>query len=93
MYHSFDPRPYIYELLKMLQDKTKYDVFTFERLPKNLNIKNVFVGNCDVDDFLQLFLNASFVVTNSFHGTAFALNFGIPLYSIIKKIMILMIDK
>ncbi|HHX68428.1 MAG TPA: polysaccharide pyruvyl transferase family protein [Gallicola sp.] len=85
MYHSFDPRPYIYELLKMLQDKTKYDVFTFERLPKNLNIKNVFVGNCDVDDFLQLFLNASFVVTNSFHGTAFALNFGIPLYSIIKK--------
>ncbi|RON08593.1 polysaccharide pyruvyl transferase [Pseudomonas brassicacearum] len=29
-------------------------------------------------DYISLFANASFVITNSFHGTAFALNFGIP---------------
>lgn len=29
-------------------------------------------------DYVSLFANASFVITNSFHGTAFALNFGIP---------------
>lgn len=29
-------------------------------------------------EFLGLFQNASFVVTNSFHGTAFAVNFRIP---------------
>ncbi|MFJ2363726.1 polysaccharide pyruvyl transferase family protein [Pseudomonas sp. NPDC087697] len=29
-------------------------------------------------DYISLFANASFVITNSFHGTAFAVNFGIP---------------
>ena len=29
-------------------------------------------------EFLQLFMNADFVITDSFHGTCFALNFGIP---------------
>ncbi|MCU1753100.1 polysaccharide pyruvyl transferase family protein [Pseudomonas sp. 6D_7.1_Bac1] len=29
-------------------------------------------------DYISLFANAAFVITNSFHGTAFALNFGIP---------------
>jgi hypothetical protein len=29
-------------------------------------------------DYVQLFSQASFVVTNSFHGTAFSVNFGIP---------------
>lgn len=29
-------------------------------------------------DFVELMLGASFVVTNSFHGTAFAVNFSIP---------------
>ena len=35
-----------------------------------------------ISDFLQLFANASLVVTSSFHGTAFALNYGRPLVSI-----------
>lgn len=30
------------------------------------------------DEFVQLFSQASFVITNSFHGTAFAVNFNIP---------------
>lgn len=29
-------------------------------------------------DYVSLFANAAFVITNSFHGTAFAVNFGIP---------------
>lgn len=32
---------------------------------------------------ISLFANASLVVTSSFHGTAFALSFGIPLVSIV----------
>lgn len=34
-------------------------------------------------EFLSLFANASLVITTSFHGTAFALNFGIPFYSLL----------
>jgi len=33
-------------------------------------------------DFVDSFYNAKFVITNSFHGTVFAVNFGIPFISI-----------
>lgn len=35
----------------------------------------------EVTQFLYLFLNADFVITDSFHGTAFSVNFEIPFYS------------
>lgn len=36
-------------------------------------------------DFIGLFANAEFVVTNSFHGTVFSINFSKPFYSVIKS--------
>lgn len=36
-------------------------------------------------DFVGLFSRAEFVVTNSFHGTVFSINFSKPFYSVIKK--------
>ena len=39
------------------------------------------VGPCE---FLSLFMNASFIITNSFHGTAFALIFEKHFVSVIK---------
>lgn len=35
-------------------------------------------------EFLWLIKNASCVVTNSFHGTAFSVNFGTPFYAVLK---------
>lgn len=36
-------------------------------------------------EFVSLYANASFAITNSFHGTAFAVNFGIPFISTTRK--------
>ena len=36
-------------------------------------------------DFVGLFANADFVVTNSFHGTVFSINFSKSFYSVIKS--------
>ena len=36
-------------------------------------------------DFVGLFSKADFVVTNSFHGTVFSINFSKPFYSVIKS--------
>lgn len=36
-------------------------------------------------EFVGLFANAEFVVTNSFHGTVFSINFSKPFYSVIRK--------
>lgn len=34
-------------------------------------------------EFLSLICNATYIVTNSFHGTAFSINFNVPFYSIV----------
>ncbi|WP_158210641.1 polysaccharide pyruvyl transferase family protein [Myroides phaeus] len=47
------------------------------------NVENIF--DAGPIEFIELFANASFVLTNSFHGTAFSVNFNIPFYSIPKK--------
>lgn len=81
--HSFDPRPYIYDLLKALQVETGLDVYTFSTIPEEFNIKHKVFSDIHVESFIHLFEGASYVVTSSFHGTAFAVNFGIPLYSVV----------
>jgi hypothetical protein len=36
-------------------------------------------------EFIWMFLNAKFIITNSFHGTAFALNFGKAFYTVTSR--------
>ncbi|MCD9544469.1 hypothetical protein GLP24_06365 [Photobacterium carnosum] len=84
--HSFDPRPYIYELLLKLQKETGLEVYSFTDIPGNQGIKYKNCSDISVEHFLQLFENASYVVTSSFHGTAFAANFGIPMYSVVNDL-------
>lgn len=50
--------------------------------PDNLHITNI--EDAGPAEFIALFSNASFVVTNSFHGTAFSVNFKVPFYSVLK---------
>ncbi len=80
--------PYIYNLIKYYKEKTGYRVIYLDqknKLPEEL------VGYVERPDpvsperFVSLFKNAKLVITSSFHGTAFAANFGIPLYSVINK--------
>lgn len=43
------------------------------------------ITNAGPSEFLELFSKASFVVTNSFHATAFSLLFNVPFYCFIKN--------
>lgn len=36
-------------------------------------------------EFIWLIAHATYVITNSFHGTAFSVNFGTPFYSVLNK--------
>ncbi len=47
------------------------------------NVKNIF--DAGPIEFVQLFANASFVLTNSFHGTSFSINFNIPFFALPRK--------
>jgi len=81
--YSFDPSPYIYNLLKYLQKKTELKVLSLSNIPKKYDIKHKNLRGCSVNDFIGLFDKASYIITSSFHGTAFSLTFCKPLFSII----------
>ncbi len=85
--YAFEPRPYIYEVTKYYQEKLQCKVIALEgcypTCPSTLKMENH--SDSNIPKFLQLFSNASLVITSSFHGTAFAVNYGRPLISIIPE--------
>ena len=83
--YAFEPRPLVFEVLKYYQNKLGCKIIALEGFSDcqgctNLEIEDA--TDSSVSDFLDLFANATMVVTSSFHGTAFALNYGRPLVSI-----------
>lgn len=59
--------------------KNGYEIIYIGKPLKNpFDIPIKMLGNVDPVRFVDLFFNASFVVTNSFHGTAFSILFNIP---------------
>lgn len=75
-------------LLTRVQERFKWPVIMLKTAPHNFKgeqfvlPKNYGIG---IPEFLYLIQNASIVVSSSFHGTAFALNMGIPLVALAKK--------
>lgn len=83
--YSFNPYP---EILKVIKDvKEKFNlpvVFINTSLKHILQIKpnkNIFTAS--IFDFIKLFENASYILTTSFHGTAFSLIFKKQFLSIV----------
>lgn len=84
--YSYNPFPDVNHIIKTVQNElglhtivlsgTKYDYFR-----KNTTV----IKNAGPNEFLYLFKNASFIITSSFHGVAFATNFEKPFYAIIKN--------
>lgn len=84
--YAFEPRPYIFEVLKYFQQQMDCEVIALEGFTKKkyaLGIKMSETSDSSIPEFIDLFSNADLVITSSFHGTAFALNFGVPLISIV----------
>lgn len=83
--YAFEPRPLIFEVLKYYQEKMGYKIIAlegYEDCVGKTDLKILDKTDSSISDFIDLFANASLVVTSSFHGTAFAVNFGKPLISI-----------
>lgn len=84
--YAFEPRPYIFEILRYLQQQEDYEIIALEGYTpteKANGVNMVDKTDSSIPEFIDLFNNADIVVTSSFHGTAFAVNFEIPLISII----------
>lgn len=84
--YSFDPYPNVQNLIDQVQDYFQMKVIYLNGSKNNIFCKNKKIikhaGPCD---FLYLLLNAKFVITSSFHGVVFSVNFKLPFYAIVKK--------
>lgn len=83
--YALDPYPAALEAAKQLKERygcTKIITFSKKNSPEVRELNAESKHGCSVEDFLYYIANAEAIVTSSFHGTAFAVNFGIPLVSI-----------
>lgn len=87
--YSFEPRPYIFEVVKHFKEKMQADVIAlcgYEKPNIACGIVMQDAFSSTVPEFIDIIANADLIVTSSFHGTAFALNFGVPLISVVPSI-------
>lgn len=81
--YSYDPYPYANKVITWVKKKLKCKVIIIGPEVESILKGNTVLPNCGPIDFLNLFFNASFVITSSFHGTSFAINFQKNFFTII----------
>ena len=68
------PEPLTMQVAKALSDQTGFPIYLISnRMEEDDRVKNI--TNAGVEEFLSYIKNAEYVVTNSFHGTAFSVQF------------------
>lgn len=83
--YTYNPNDKMKELLKFVQDKYQLPIVSLSPIKdwdggEYIRVeKKQSVG---IYEFIKLFADAEIVVTSSFHGTAFALNFGKPFFAL-----------
>ena len=82
--YALSDRRRLYRLGRKLGKKLALRVCILD-LPGIFNFGCDFLPDISPRSFIERMLHASFIVTNSFHGTAFACNFNIPFYSVMSN--------
>ena len=83
--YSFNLYPYAFDLVKFVYEKYRKKLVVLSMSCKyvfQLKRKTI-VNKTTPQNFLSLISNASLVITDSFHASAMALNFQVPLYALI----------
>ena len=84
--YSMNPYPEIIHVIRKLQQRLGLHVVVLDALNGLENDDNVtYIRAYGPDIFLNLFYHANFVLTSSFHGTAFSLNFEKNFYSVVRN--------
>lgn len=79
--------PYLREVAQYVSSQTGMPIVRIckNAYPEDKDTTIINVIDAGPAEFLYMFDNAGVIVTNSFHGTAFAINFGKEFYTIIPK--------
>lgn len=82
--YSFNAFPYVYELAEYMQKEMDCSIVWVARPPYRMNRNIIFYVEASPEDFLALIRDSEMVLTTSFHGTAFAINYSKPLFSVVE---------
>ncbi len=80
--YSLKESPLLVKAVQAASDHLKLPVIAINQNPVAGYPCDVHIKDAGPGDYLRLFLDASFVVTNSFHGTAFSCNFSKPFLTV-----------
>lgn len=83
--YSFNAFPYVDDFAEYMQQQTGYEIVHVARPPHKLKYKftHYRVG-ASPEEFLALIRDAEMILTTSFHGTAFAVNYGKPVFTVVQ---------
>ena len=82
--YAYNPYPEIDRFIEKLHDKLGIQViFLNGRITDQKHKHASVIRKAGPYDFVKLIMDAQFVITTSYHGTAFALNFSVPFYSVV----------
>ena len=73
----------VYDTAKRVADWYGLKVYEIGTTLRKNKAVDKLIGGASPEEFLWLFSNAEYVVTNSFHGTAFSVNFNKNFYSVL----------
>lgn len=83
--YSFNAFPYVDDLAEYMQQQTGYEIVRVARPPHKLKCKHThYRVGASPEEFLALVRDAEMILTTSFHGTAFAVNYGKPVFTIVQ---------
>lgn len=83
--YTFNAFPYVDELVRYFQKQTGYEIVRVARPPQQLKLRHThYRVGASPEEFLALVRDAEMVLTTSFHGTAFAINYGKPVFTVVK---------
>lgn len=84
--YMYNPYPDIYKIINHVKKTLGYQViYLGGRIMDSFHINDKCIRSAGPTDFVELFKNASFVITDSFHGSAFASIYGVPMLGVIKS--------
>lgn len=83
--YLFGERPYIGEFVDYVKKITGYKVVCIPFTDRERNSDNLNITTAGPLEFLGLIKNAELVITDSFHATAFSINFNTPFYSLLRN--------
>lgn len=83
--YTFNAFPYVDELARDMQKQTGYEIVRVARPPHKLSfINTTYQIGASPEEFLALVRDAEIVLTTSFHGTAFAVNYGKSVFTVVQ---------